>query len=70
VGVNIEPAIAGWLGIALAAGIVACAGAVLRVVAVCRFHIERLERLQEDERRLEAVRASLLSQKAASGGKG
>lgn len=53
-GVNIEPALAGWLGIALAAGIVACAGAVLRVVAVCRFHIERLERLQEEEHRLES----------------
>lgn len=55
-GLNIEPALAGWLGIALAAGIVACAGAVLRVVAVCRFHIERLEQLREEERRLEATR--------------
>lgn len=55
---NIEPALAGWLGIALAAGIVACAGAVLRVVAVCNFHMERLERLQEEERRLEATRTA------------
>lgn len=54
---NIEPALAGWLGIALAAGIVACAGAVLRVVAVCRFHIERLEQLSEEERRLDLNRA-------------
>lgn len=56
-GMNIEPALAGWLGIALAAGIVACAGAVLRVVAVCRFHMERLEQLQEEERRLEFTRS-------------
>lgn len=66
-GVNIEPALAGWLGIALAAGIVACAGAVLRVVAVCQFHMARLERLQEDERRLEAVRNALVAQKPAGG---
>ena len=57
-GMNIEPALAGWLGIALAAGIVACAGAVLRVVAVCRFHMERLEQLQEEERRLEYTRSA------------
>lgn len=63
---NIEPAIAGWLGIALAAGIVACAGAVLRVVAVCRFHIERLEQLREEERRLESTRASAAAKGAKS----
>lgn len=65
-GVNIEPALAGWLGIALAAGIVACAGAVLRVVAICRFHMQRLEELQEEERRLETTRLAAIKPGAKS----
>ena len=65
-GMNIEPALAGWLGIALAAGIVACAGAVLRVVAICRFHMDRLEQLQEEERRLDSARAQTTAKGAKS----
>lgn len=43
---------AGWLGIALAAIIVACAGSLLRVLTVCRHHVDRLEFLDAEERRL------------------
>lgn len=52
-GVNLEPAFAGWLGIALAAILVACAGLVLRIVAVCKHHITRLAHLDAEERKLE-----------------
>lgn len=53
-GVNLEPAMAGWLGIALAAIVVAGAGALLRVITLCRHHLERLEFLDKEERRLDA----------------
>ena len=52
-GVSFEPALAGWLGIALAALLVACAGMLLRIVALCRHHMERLALLNAEERKLE-----------------
>lgn len=51
-GLNIQPALAGWLGIVLAGFIVACSGGLLRVLTVCRHHIGRLEFLNAEERRL------------------
>ena len=49
---NLESAVAGWIAIALAASVVACAGAVLRMVALCRHHIERLGQIEQEETRL------------------
>lgn len=49
---NLESAFSGWIAIALAACVVACAGAVLRMVALCRHHIERLGQLEQEETRL------------------
>ena len=52
VAMNLESAFSGWIAIALAACVVACAGAVLRLVALCRHHIERLGQLEQEETRL------------------
>lgn len=49
---NLESAVAGWIVIALAAGVVACAGAVLRMVALCKHHMERMGQLEQEENRL------------------
>jgi len=49
---NLEPAFAGWIAIALAASVVACAGAILRMVALCQHHIERMAHLETEELRL------------------
>jgi hypothetical protein len=53
VGLNFEPALEGWLGIALAAFLVAGSGMLLRLVALCRHHMERLALLDAEERKLE-----------------
>lgn len=54
-GLNIEPAMEGWIGISLAAFLVAGAGMLLRLVALCKHHMERLALLDAEERKLEKL---------------
>jgi hypothetical protein len=54
---QLEPAIAAFLIVVLAGILLAGSGAVLRLVALCRHHIDRLGRLENAETRLREMRA-------------